>query len=98
MRQNRLQALELANEQHAKVTAWRDRRAANTLLVLGLAQHLDSLVKLGLGQHRVAPVVERVTGSQVHGQMTPTSRYLQAIAQPSHCHAVRPQSAPHMRT
>src|SRR3954463_13646936 len=37
-----IQTFELADEQHAEVAAWRDRRAANTILVVRLAQHLSS--------------------------------------------------------
>jgi hypothetical protein len=38
----RLQALELADEQHPEIAPRRDRRAANTILVVRLAQHLSS--------------------------------------------------------
>ena len=51
-----IQAFELADEQHAEVAARRDRRAANAVLVVPLAQHLDGFVELGLGQHLIAPV------------------------------------------
>jgi hypothetical protein len=43
--------------------AWRDRRAANAVLVVPLAQHLDRFVELGLGQDLIAPIVKRVPGS-----------------------------------
>jgi hypothetical protein len=68
------QTFELADEQHAEVAAWRDRRAANAVLVVPLAQHLDRFVELGLGQYLIAPVVKRVPGCQVHGQPAPTTR------------------------
>jgi hypothetical protein len=92
-----IQTFELADEQHAEVAAWRDRRAANTILVVRLAQHLDGFVELGLGQDLITPVVKRVPGCQVHGQPAPTTRRRQAIAQPSHCHALTSRSAPHRR-
>ena len=92
-----IQTFELADEQHAEVAAWRDRRAANAVLVVPLAQHLDGFVELGLGQHLIAPVVKRVSGCQVHRQTAPTASCLQAVAQPSHCHAVTSRSAPHQR-
>jgi hypothetical protein len=51
-----------------RYTIWRCRPAilmalANTILVVRLAQHLDSLVELRFGQHLIAPVVKRVSGS-----------------------------------
>jgi len=54
-------------------------------------------VELSLGQHLIAPVVKHVSGCQVHRQTAPGARCLQAVAQPSHCHAVTSRSAPHRR-
>jgi hypothetical protein len=60
----RIQPLELADEQHPEVPSGRNRQAA-PVLVGRLAEHLDRLVELRLGQDLVAPVVE-CTGRRMH--------------------------------
>src|ERR671913_557855 len=77
-----LQTFKLADEQHAEVAAWRDRRAANAVLVVLLAQHLDGFVELG--QHLMAPVVKRVSGSTARRLPLPAAfRRLLSLAMPS---------------
>jgi hypothetical protein len=53
---------------------------------------------LPLSVHRPAPhCTSRKTRVGIHRQTAPGSRGLQSLAQPSHCHAVRPRSIPHWR-
>src|SRR5688572_29690915 len=75
-----LQTFKLADEQHAEVAAWRG--AANAVLVVLLAQHLDGFVELG--QHLIAPVVKRVAGSTARRLPLPAAfRRLLSLAMPS---------------
>ena len=87
----RLQALELANKQHAEVATWWNGRAADAVRVVGLAEHLDRRVELSLRQDLVAAVIEEMPRRQRDRQLaTGPCCSSPPIAQPPHRHVVLP--------
>ena len=63
-----VQAFEVADEEHPKVSA-RGNAGAPTRLVIGSAEVFDKHIKLGLGQHGVEFGVEEGGGAQTAGQL-----------------------------
>src|SRR5579883_3333887 len=82
----RVEALEVADEEHAEVGAGRDGLAADTVGVVWLAEGLDEVVEAGLGEEAVELVVEDVArGARQVGGRDPQVR-LSLFRPPAHRH------------
>src|SRR5262249_3847835 len=88
-----IEALEVADQEHAEVDARGDGLPADALDIIGLTEGLDMGIEAGLGEQGVELVVEGVAwGAGEFGGRHPTVGLLMALAT-AHAHGEAPQAA-----